>query len=548
MNQETNKITKLIAVYARVSTARQENEHTIETQLVAVKDFAKKNEYTIAKEYIDDGWSGDILARPQLDQLRQDAKSKIWEAVLIYDPDRLARRYSYQELVMDELKEAGIEIIFVTTPAPKNGEEKILHGVKGLFAEYERAKIAERFRLGKMRKVREGHIITTEAPYGLTYIRKKDREHGYYVVNEDEAKVLKKIFLLVADDGLTLRGVVKKLQELGIKPRKSKRGVWNTSTLASILRNKVYIGEAHYGKSYAVVPEKPFNTEKYRKIKKTSRRIRPEDEWVKIPVQATIDKNLFIRTQERLRVNFELSKRNRKNEYLLASKIWCVCGNRRVGEGPQHGKHLYYRCANRVNNFPLPATCEEKGLNAKIADELIWQKLVELMSSPKLLSQQIKHWIGNKRSKINTSITDVEGAKKSILKLKSEEERYTKAYGAGLLSIEKLKDYVSPLRDKITLLENQIAQVQNDEKQINEFLLPKENEIEVFAQKAIKTLQNLNFEAKRGIILNVVDKVVATKTELRVMGYLPVVNNNNYGLQTNYGNSGVAECRQISTF
>ncbi len=126
MNNETlTKSNKLVAVYARVSTARQEEDGTIETQLGAVREFAGKNGLTIVKEYIDDGWSGDVLARPSLDALRQDADSKLWEAVLIYDPDRLARRYSYQELVMDELRDAGIEVIFVTITAPKNPEDKI---------------------------------------------------------------------------------------------------------------------------------------------------------------------------------------------------------------------------------------------------------------------------------------------------------------------------------------------------------------------------------------------------------------------------------------
>jgi site-specific DNA recombinase len=145
----------LIAIYARVSTARQEEEGTIEVQLGTLRDFARQHGYKVVKEYIDDGWSGDVLVRPSLDELRADAPKKAWQAVLIYDPDRLARRYSYQELVMDELRDRGIEVIFVTVPAPKNSEEKILYGVRGLFAEYERAKIAERFRLGKLRKVRE---------------------------------------------------------------------------------------------------------------------------------------------------------------------------------------------------------------------------------------------------------------------------------------------------------------------------------------------------------------------------------------------------------
>src|SRR3989338_10075029 len=184
MNDVIEKNIKLIAIYGRVSTSNQENEGTIETQLAAVKDFSKKNNYTIVQEYLDNGWSGDSIIRPALDQLRMDAKKKIWEGVLIYDPDRLARRYSYQELVMDELREAGIEVLFVTMPSPKNEEDKILYGVKGLFAQYERAKITERFRLGKIRKVKEGHVLTTEAPYGYEYILgdKINKKHGEYKI------------------------------------------------------------------------------------------------------------------------------------------------------------------------------------------------------------------------------------------------------------------------------------------------------------------------------------------------------------------------------
>src|SRR3989344_3699533 len=202
---------KLIAIYARVSTSKQEEDGTIETQLSAVHEYAKKNGHTIVKEYLDDGWSGDILARPALDQLSQDAKAKLWEAVLFYDPDRLARRYSYQELVMDELRDAGIEVMFVTIAAPKNGEEKILHGVRGLFAEYERTKTAERFRLGKLRAIKEGHIIVSRALYGYNRVPNNGEMHGYYVINEEEAVVVRKMFTWVADEGLNIRKVVRRL-------------------------------------------------------------------------------------------------------------------------------------------------------------------------------------------------------------------------------------------------------------------------------------------------------------------------------------------------
>src|SRR5580704_9394940 len=96
---------------------------------------------------------------------------------------------------------------------PKNSEDKILHGVRGLFAEYERAKITERFRLGKLRKIKEGHILVTEAPYGYQRIPIQNGKPGYYEVNEEEALIVKNIFNWVAFEGLTIRSVVKRLHK-----------------------------------------------------------------------------------------------------------------------------------------------------------------------------------------------------------------------------------------------------------------------------------------------------------------------------------------------
>ena len=98
-----------VAFYARVSSQRQEIEETIETQIMGIKDFIKLNNHILIQEYRDDGWSGTILARPALDQLRLDAPKRLFEAVVVYDPDRLSRKYAHQELVIDELQSRGVE-------------------------------------------------------------------------------------------------------------------------------------------------------------------------------------------------------------------------------------------------------------------------------------------------------------------------------------------------------------------------------------------------------------------------------------------------------
>ncbi len=551
MSDLANKIPKLVATYYRVSTAMQEENQTIQTQISAVKEFADKNNLKIVQEYKDDGWSGDSLIRPALDQLRVDVKKKMWDAVLIYDPDRLARRYSYQELVMDELRDAMVEIIFVTTPAPKNSEDKILHGVKGLFAEYERAKITERFRLGKLRKVKEGHLLVSEALYGYRYIPKVEEggkiiKHGYYEINDSEARVVKMMFNSVANDGLTIRALVKKLHGLGIKPRRSKRGVWNTSTVSKMLRNEAYIGKAHWGSSYAVVPEKPFKEQKYKKVKKTSRRDRPKEEWYFIPIPPLVDEKTFTRTRERLEINYALCKRNKKNDYLLANKIFCTCGRKRAGEGPQRGKHLYYRCTNRVYSFPLSSSCKEKGINARIADKLVWNKISNLMSDPELMKKQIARWQTSKEIKAQYSDSDLEFMTKEITKLKSEEDRYNKAYGAGVFTIEQLREYTLPIKEKIISLDAQISAAKQEKNNIQDSSIPDSKEMEVFAQQAKNSLKSLSFGLKREIVMNVVDKIIATPKELKVYGYIPV--NNYVGCKINDRHRWASERGEIHAF
>jgi site-specific DNA recombinase len=514
--------TKLIAIYGRVSTARQEEDGTIETQLSAVRQEARERGYTIVREYIDDGWSGDNLERPGLDALRQDAKGKTWEAVLIYDPDRLARRYSYQELVMDELREAGIELMFVTIATPKNSEEKILHGVRGLFAEYERAKIAERFRLGKLRKINEGHILVSQPLYGYNYIPKQGDRHGYYEINPEEARVVRMIFGWVADEGFTIRQVVRRLQDLGIRPRKSKRGVWNPSTLTTLLRNRAYIGEAHWRSTIAVVPQKPISREKYRRMKKSSRKPRPREEWLTVPVPPILDKALFDKARERIEAHAVLSRRNRKYQYLLSGRIRCVCGQKRSGAARQRGKYLYYDCTDKILSFPLPRTCQEKPINARVADELVWQRIKGLMSSRECLTKQARRWVNARQGKTRDAASDLSELERRIKELRRQEDRYNRAYGAGLYTMEQLKEYVLPIRDQIAALDLHIAKAKTGAQGVEIAALPDDRAIEAYAEKARAALRDLSFEQKRSIVLNAVESITAAQKRLEVRGYIPI--------------------------
>src|SRR5690606_13216370 len=150
-------------------------------------------------------------------------------------------------------------------------------------------------------------------------------------------------------------------------------------------------------------------------------------------------------------------------------------------------------------------TCKEKSVNARIADERVWKKIAELMSSPELLVQHAERWFKKQEKKVKTTSVDIAVLEREIAKLKKQEARYGKAYGAGVFDLEQLDVYMTHVREKIGELEGQIAHVKKeaDNKRVGE--TPSKEEIEGFTQKAQAALQDLNFKTKRAIVLSTIE-------------------------------------------
>src|SRR5216684_7560429 len=185
---------KPAAIYARVSSDRQKENHTIASQTAALVEYAQKNGYSVPQEWVfqDEGYSGAILVRPGLERLRDLAAEGQIAAVLVYSPDRLSRKYAYQVLLSEELSRCGVELIFLKSPAGVTPEDQLLVQFQGMIAEYERAQIAERSRRGKRHKAQQGSVnVLSGAPYGYQYRRKTETSAAYYEVRESEADVVR---------------------------------------------------------------------------------------------------------------------------------------------------------------------------------------------------------------------------------------------------------------------------------------------------------------------------------------------------------------------
>ena len=208
-------------IYARVSSEQQAQAQTIASQVEALEERFKQDDLPLDQElvFIDDGYSGASLVRPALERLRDMAAMGAIDRLYVHSPDRLARKYAYQVLLMEELYRCGVEVIFLNHQASDNPEDQLLLQVQGMVAEYERAKIMERCRRGKLHAARQGSInILSGAPYGYRYISSQQTggQAAYEIVLE-QARVVRQIFQWVGQDRLSMGKVCRRLEKEGIR-------------------------------------------------------------------------------------------------------------------------------------------------------------------------------------------------------------------------------------------------------------------------------------------------------------------------------------------
>ena len=162
-----------IAFYARVSSDAQARDHTIDSQVLALKQRIAADGFQLEPDhgYVDDGCSGSNLQRPALEKLRDAVAGGEVERIYVHAPDRLARSHAHQVLLIEEFRRAGAEMVFLNRTIGDTAEDNLLLQVQGIIAEYERSKILERVRRGRLHAARSGSVSAlTGAPFGYRYI------------------------------------------------------------------------------------------------------------------------------------------------------------------------------------------------------------------------------------------------------------------------------------------------------------------------------------------------------------------------------------------
>lgn len=443
------------AVYARVSSARQKEDETISSQIAALQSYAATERLEVPPDWVfqDEGYSGATLIRPALERLRDLAAEVEVPLILCYSPDRLARKYVYQALLVEEFSRTGTEVRFLKGPKTHTAEDELLLQFQGMIAEYERAQIAERTRRGKVYRARSGSpAVLSGTPYGYRYVRKSDEAEAQYNIFEPEAMVVRQIFRRYVEDQVSLGALARWLSEEGTPTARGKSR-WDRSTLWGMLRNPAYCGRAAFGKTQRV-GDRPRMTRSVRlrggKLsRRPATRERPREEWIEIPVPALVSEQQFELAGRRLQANKRFASRRTKEPTLLQGLVACQsCGYSyyRTSTRTSSRKLYYYRCLGSDDyRHEGGRVCQNRPVRQDYLDELVWSHVTTLLTDPGLIRVEIDRRLQELQS------THPAAAQRSRLELQlsrltTAKNRLLEAYQEQLLSLDELRGRMPELR------------------------------------------------------------------------------------------------------
>ena len=320
------------AIYAHVSSEQQAAAHTIESHLAALTERARIDSTPVPAErqFVDDGYSGASLVRPAPDRLRDLAATGAVNRIYVHSPDRPARNYAYQVLLIDEWRRAGVEVVFLNRPLGQSPEDDLLLQVQGIVAEYERAKIMERSRRGKKHAAQRGSLnVMSCAPFGYQYVGVHEGGgQARFELIPEQAEVVKRVFKWIGRDRSSLREVCRRLQKAGERTQSGK-SIWSPQAIWHMLQNPAYYGKAAFGKTRMTPRVKGVRLRSPRGRSPQPRKSsvpKPVDqkEWAFIPVPPLIELTLFRAAQRQLNENRARARIGRQRPgYLLQGLLTC---------------------------------------------------------------------------------------------------------------------------------------------------------------------------------------------------------------------------------
>lgn len=507
------------AIYARVSSEHQTEANTIASQVAALQERATADGVVVsdAMTFLDDGYSGTTLVRPALERLRDAMSAGTVDRLYVHSPDRLARKYAYQVVLIEEFSRWGVEVVFLNRELGQSPEDDLLLQVQGMMAEYERAKILERHRRGKLHAARSGSVnVLGGAPYGYRYINKhQSGGQARYEVIADEARVVRQVFEWIGCQRLSIGEVCRRLMQAGERTRTG-RTLWDRSVVWEMLNNPAYMGRAAFGKTRQGPLRPRLRAQRGKPLhprQATSTYDVPREDWTPIPVPALVDPEVFAAVQTQLQENRRHARQSRRGaRYLLQGLLQCQhCGYAFYGKplSPSTRKHrprayAYYRCIGTdAYRFGGERICANTQVRTDRLELAVWHEVCALLAHPERVRQEFErrqHATGESQRQERSALEAQLG------KLRQGVARLIDSYTEGLIDKAEFEPRVTRLRQRIAHIQAQCEHLASEETLQRELHLIV-SRLDDFAAQVGCHLDELEWAKKREIIRALVRRV-----------------------------------------
>ena len=518
-----------VAIYARVSSERQVTAQTIDSQLADLQQRITADGLPLIPElqFIDDGYSGSTLVRPALERLRDLASLGGIDRLYVHSPDRLARKYAYQVVVVDELQQAGVEIMFLNRELGRSPEDDLLLQVQGMMAEYERAKILERSRRGKRHAARSGSVnVLSGAPYGYRYINKRDGDgQARYEIELEQAQVVRQIFNWVGLERASIGEVCRRLQQAGILTQTGLK-TWDRGTVWAMLKNSAYQGQARFGKTVVgpmrsrLRPPRGHNPQPRHAY---STYPTTPDKQIPISVPALIDESLFETVQQQLKENKQRARQQKRGaRHLLQGLVVCKCCGyayygKPVSNKAANGKkrnYAYYRCIGtdgyRFGGQPI---CTNKQVRTDRLEAAVWKEVCTLLENPQRLEQE---YYRRQQAPTDAKQQTLSQVETQIAKLRRGMGRLIDSYAEGFIEKADFEPRIQRLKARLEALETQRQQAA-EEVSLQQELRLIIGRLEDFSHNIKQGLDQVDWHAQRELIRTLVKQIEIDHHQVNVV-------------------------------
>jgi site-specific DNA recombinase len=454
-----------IAVYDRVSTQRQAQAQTIEQQLDSLRKYYETQGWVWQEEHIfrDDGYSGAKLRRPGLDRLREQVGQAAFDRVVITAPDRLARNYVHQMLLIEEFERGGCQVEFVDRPMSHDPHDQLLLQIRGAVSEYERSLIAERMRRGRRQKyLADGLLPWTRAPYGYRVDPARPRDPTGVRLEPAEAAVVAELFSSYLQEGRSLKAVTQHLMDLGVSSPGG-RTRWNQATIRGMFTNPVYTGTVYIGRSRPTEARGRHSALVPIGRGRGGHTQTTQEEWTAVTqVPAIISQEQFDLVQAKLAHHQQFARRNNTAyPYLLRAMVSCgTCRLGCVGRSSRGG-YAYYVCHGKSHGIisRRDEKCSARSVPVEQLDELVWQDVCEMLTHPEMITTALYRAQGGQWLPQELQARR-ENLRKARVSLEQQMERLTDAYLASVLQLEEYQRRRLELEQRLSVIAEQKRQLE----------------------------------------------------------------------------------------